>query len=371
MAGKISFKQVNNFLFGGVLIGAVLYYGRPVLVPVTFSIFLAMLFTPLSNAMERKGVKRVFSASISIIIMIIAVTGIALLLYAQARKLAGQWDRIDQRCLELAGKAQNYISDKLEISVQKQDELINKQLRSVKESTGNMVRVVVSEMAGITGMFVIVLVFTFLHLFRREKYSAFFMQLFGDEQQPDETKKVIAHVGRVAQRYLTGRVISIFIFTVLFTAGFLAIGLESAFLLAFIAALLTIVPYVGSIVGGLFPFVVALVTADLPVAIGALAVVVIIQGIDNYFIEPYIIGGEVNISAFFTILILIVGGMMWGIAGMVLFLPMLGVVKIIFDAVPHLKPYGYLIGDQEQLTPWKKLLDKIKKLFNKQEVPPL
>jgi predicted PurR-regulated permease PerM len=365
MSGKISFREVNRFLFGGVLIGAVLYYGRPVLIPVTFSIFFAMLFTPMSEAMEKRGVKRVLSASVSIIIMMVTITGIAILLYAQGRKLAEHSERIEQRCLELTEKAQNYINDKLKITVKQQDEVIRKQLQSVKESSGNMVRSVLSGIVAIGGMFVIVLVFTFLLLFQREKYSAFFMQLFGDEQQPDEAKKVIAHVGQVAQRYLTGRVISIFIFTALFTAGFFVIGLESAFLLAFIAALLTIVPYVGSIVGGLFPFAVAIVTADLSVAIGALAVVVIIQGIDNYFIEPYIIGGEVNISAFFTILILFVGGMLWGVAGMVLFLPMLGVVKIIFDAVPHLKPYAYLIGDQEQSTPWKKLLEKIKKLFNK------
>jgi predicted PurR-regulated permease PerM len=75
------------------------------------------------------------------------------------------------------------------------------------------------------------------------------------------------------------------------------------------------------------------------------AVMIIIQAIDNYFIEPYIIGGEVNLSALATILALIAGGLIWGIAGMILFIPMLGIAKIIFDNVDKLKPIGFLIGD--------------------------
>ncbi|MCZ8284421.1 MAG: AI-2E family transporter, partial [Bacteroidia bacterium] len=82
-------------------------------------------------------------------------------------------------------------------------------------------------------------------------------------------------------------------------------------------------------------------------------------------IEPYVIGGEVNISGFFTILILLVGGLIWGIAGVVLFLPLLGVAKIIFDAIPELQPYGYLIGDQAQEKQSTRLLKKLKGLFGK------
>jgi predicted PurR-regulated permease PerM len=226
----------------------------------------------------------------------------------------------------------------------------------------------VSGFVGWVGMAVIVLIFTFLFLFQREKYEAFFVQVSGGDTHPDEARKLIGRIATVAQSYLTGRVLSILIFTVLFTAGFLIVGLESAFLLAFIAALLTIIPYVGSIIGGLFPFAVALVTEDSTnAAIGALAVVIIIQGIDNYFIEPYIIGGEVNISAFFTILILLVGGLLWGVAGMILFLPMLGVAKIIFDAVPSLKAYGYLVGDQEQEKASGRIWKKLKRLFGKEK----
>jgi predicted PurR-regulated permease PerM len=368
MNDKITLKQVNRYLLLTFLVTVILYFGKPVLVPVCFAIFFAMLFTPMSNRMEKAGMRRGVSATISVLVIIVAVAGIGMLVYMQGRKLAEQFPEIEKKSQAFMHKTQDFISLKLNVPENRQDEMINKQLKSAFESSGKMFKDFVSGFVGWVGMAVIVLIFTFLFLFQREKYEAFFVQVSGGDTHPDEARKLIGRIATVAQSYLTGRVLSILIFTVLFTAGFLIVGLESAFLLAFIAALLTIIPYVGSIIGGLFPFAVALVTEDSTnAAIGALAVVIIIQGIDNYFIEPYIIGGEVNISAFFTILILLVGGLLWGVAGMILFLPMLGVAKIIFDAVPSLKAYGYLVGDQEQEKASGRIWKKLKRLFGKEK----
>jgi predicted PurR-regulated permease PerM len=315
--------------------------------------------------MEHKGMKRVFSALISVLLIMIGTAAISLLIILQTKKLAERKEDIKEKVSGFKASAHQFINEKLDIPIEKQKELISKKLNSSMESSTKFFKNFIGGIFGILGAYVLVLVFTFLFLFQRDKYEAFFIQVFGDEQKPDETKKIINHISKVSQKYLTGRMISVTIFTILFTIGNLIIGLEGAFLVGFASALLTIVPYAGSILGGIFSFCVALVTADTQVAIGALAVVVIVQTIDNYFMEPYIIGGQVNISGFFTILILLIGGLLWGIAGMVLFLPMLGVTKIIFDAIPKLKPYGYLIGDGKQKEDSSKIVEKIKKLFRK------
>jgi predicted PurR-regulated permease PerM len=365
MVGKIALKDINRFLFFGILVCAILYFAKQVLIPVAFSVFFAMLFTSLSNRMERAGVKRIFTALISLLIIVTVAAGIGALVYSQARKLAEELPEMEKKIETFKGKAQDYIGRKLNIPKEKQETLIKKQLNAMSESAGSAVKEFISGFAGLIGSAVMVLMFTFLFLYQREKYESFFIQLC-DKTPPEEAKKLIHKISKVSQGYLTGRALSVLIFTVLFTSGFLIIGLKNAFLLAFVAALLTIIPYVGSIVGGLFPFAVALITEDsTSVAVGALAVIVIIQGIDNYFIEPYIIGGEVNISGFFTILILLIGGLLWGVAGMVLFLPMLAVVKIIFDAIPEFNAYGYLIGDQKEKKPSERLKEKIKKIFGK------
>lgn len=349
----------------GILICVILYFAKRVLIPLTFAAFFAMLFTSLSNKMEKHGVKRIWTTLISMLILLIVVFGIGLLVYMQSKNLADELPLIEKKCQAFMKQTQEYISARLDVTQERQDEMIDKQVKSAGSSVQSVLKGIFAGVAGILGSFVIVLIFTFLFLLQREKYESFFIRIFTDTD-PEKSKKVIHKISRVAQSYLTGRALSILIFTVLFTTGFLIVGLKNAFLLAFVAALLTIVPYVGSIVGGLFPFAVALVTEDsTQVALGALIVVVIIQGIDNYFIEPYVIGGEVNISGFFTILILLVGGLIWGVAGMVLFLPMLGVAKIVFDEIPALKPYGYLIGDQKTEKPSAQLWNKIRKLFGK------
>jgi predicted PurR-regulated permease PerM len=324
-----------------------------------------MLFTPISNRMEKGGIKRIFSALLSLLIIVIVAFGIGTLVFVQASRLADEFPEMEKRSEQFIKKSQDYISAKLNIPKKEQDTVINKQVKSLAESSGSVVKDLLAGSLGLFASAVLVLIFTFLFLFQREKYETFFIRLMEDTPERD-SQKLIRNISKVAQSYLTGRVLSILIFTVLFTIGFLIIGLKSAFLLALIAALLTIIPYVGSIIGGLFPFAVALVTEDsMNVAVGALAVIVVIQAIDNYFIEPYIIGGEVNISGFFTILILMVGGLIWGVAGMILFLPMLGVAKIVFDAIPDLQVYGYLIGDQKKGKQSERIWKKVKGWFGK------
>ncbi len=367
MVEKISLKQVNRFLLLGVLVTTILYFAKQVLIPVTFAIFFAMLFTKLSNKMESKGVKRIITALLSLLIIIAVTFGIGALVFMQSKKLAKELPQIEEKAKKFKTNAENYISVKLDIPKEKQEELISKKIKTFMESSGDGLKNFFAGFIGMIGSAVMVLIFTFLFLYQREKYESFFIRLC-DKTQPEEAKKLIQKISTVSQSYLTGRALSILIFTALFTTGFMIIGLKNAFLLAFIAALLTIVPYVGSIVGGLFPFAVALITEDdTNVAIGALAVIVIIQGIDNYFIEPYIIGGEVSISGFFTILILLIGGLVWGVAGMILFLQMLGVAKIVFDSVPELQAYGYLIGDQKEEKTSGRIMEKIKGLFKKKK----
>jgi predicted PurR-regulated permease PerM len=116
-------------------------------------------------------------------------------------------------------------------------------------------------------------------------------------------------------------------------------------LLAGIAALLTVIPYVGTVLGGLFPVSMALLTQDVQTALWAALVMFVIQTIDNYFIEPNVVGGEVNLNALWSILSIILGSMIWGVAGMILFLPLFGIIKIVCDHVEPLQPIGYLLGE--------------------------
>ena len=194
------------------------------------------------------------------------------------------------------------------------------------------------------------LVFTYLLLFNKEKYEIFFLSLY-KEEDTEKVRNELSEITKISQSYLTGRAISMILQAVIFSAGLLIIGIKSAILLGCLAALLTILPYVGTVTGGLFPIFMSLITEDsINPTIWVVVLLVGVQTLDNYFIEPNVVGGKVHLNALFTILIILIGGLIWGAVGMILFTPMLGMIKIIFDHVETLKPYAYLIGDDEKKT---------------------
>jgi predicted PurR-regulated permease PerM len=359
----LSLKRINSILFFSVLVCVILFFAKKILIPITFAIFFAMLFAPFCNWLEKKGIKRVFTSIISILITLSVAAGIVLLVLSQGKTLAEKFPIMKEKGTKMVNDAKAFVNERFGMNEQKQDQIVGKQLKSASQSSGSLIKKSLVSFSDFITAAVLVILFMFLFLLQREKYEAFFLKLCGN-MPVDDAHAMIQRICNVSQQYLRGRIISIGIFTVCFTVGFIIVGLENAFLLAFIASVLTIIPYVGSLIGGLLPFAVALVTADnINVAIGALAVVAIVQAFDNYFIEPYIIGGGVSINGFFTILILVVGSAIWGVAGMILFIPVLGVVKVVLDSFPSLQPYGFLIGDQKGPKPSARITKILKNRF--------
>lgn len=361
----IPLSRVNEILLFIALLTVVLFYGKEIFILIIFSAFLAMLMTPLSNKLESWGVSRVFSTLISILVIIIIISLVLTLISAQIVTLTHDLPKIQQKLEEFISLTSSWVQNTFGISPEQQIEALQEQTKNAISSAGSYLTGIVTGLVTLIGGFMLILVSAFLFLLQREKYENFFVLLYKDEKRED-AKVIISKVSKIAQQYLAGRAISIIILTVFYTIGLLIIGVKNAFLLSAIAAIVTFIPYVGPIIGGLLPIFMALVTEDsFGPALGVVIVIGLAQLFDNYFIEPYVVGGNVNVSPFFTIFILIVGGLIWGIAGVILFLPLLGMVKIVFDNVQGLYPYAYLIGDQSDSSGSSRIWKKIKSIFKK------
>jgi predicted PurR-regulated permease PerM len=340
-----------------------MYFGREVLIMIVFSGFLAMLMAPLARKMENVGISRVFSTLLSVLIIVIVISAVLMLITAQIVTLTEDLPNIQNRLEELITGIQTWVEKQFGISPQQQLVALKTHAKNTISSAGSYLTGLVSGIVTFIGSFTLVLVFTFLFLLHREKYENFFVLLYNDEKR-DEAKLIMDKVSKIAQQYLAGRAISIIILTIFYTIGLLILGIKNAFLLSAIAALLTFIPYVGPVIGGVLPFFMAVVSENsFGPALGVIIVISLAQVFDNYFIEPYVVGGNVNISPFFTIFILIIGGLLWGIAGVILFLPLLGMVKIFLDNIEGLYPYAYLIGDQKDSSGSKEIWKKFKALF--------
>jgi predicted PurR-regulated permease PerM len=202
-------------------------------------------------------------------------------------------------------------------------------------------------------------VYIFLILFYHPILIEFIHKVFSASSQ-GQVSEIVSQIKNVIQRYLIGLVIEAGIMATLNTTALLILGIPYAILLGIISALVNVIPYIGGLIGVALPMIVALATKPTGwYAIYVLILFYIIQLIDNNYIVPKIVASKVKINALFSIIVVFAGSALWGIPGMFLSIPLLAIVKLIFDHIEPLKPWGFLLGDT--MPP----LLKIKRIFKK------
>jgi len=354
--------RLNKILLFTILISIGLYFGRGFFILISFSGLLAMLMTPVSNKLENHGASRVFSSVISVGIIILIFSGVIILLAAQIDNIGKELPVIMLRYEELKVEIHSWVNYSLGVSSQQ----LRVHASDAFNNAGSFLTGLIKGTFTFVGSLLLVLVFIFLFLMQRNKYENFVVMFYNAEKR-NEAKEMISKISKVAQQYLTGRLVAACIMGVLFLIGFLVIGLKNSVILSLIVAIMTIIPYVGALIGGLVPFFISIIDGSFNQSIWVVIIILLVNVIDHYIIEPYVVGGSVNISPFFTIFVLILGGLIWGIAGIVLFLPLSGILKIVFENVQGLQPYASLIGDQRDSSAHKNTWAQIKGIFSRRK----
>ncbi|WP_129714360.1 AI-2E family transporter [Pedobacter sp. SYP-B3415] len=343
--------------FGG------LYFAKPFLVPLALAAVFSMLFIRLCNWFERKGLSRGVSAFFCLLIFVLAACVVAGLLYWQLGSLTENIDGMKKRLTEMLGRAREWVNSKAGISYGQQQKLI----KEGNGQAGNMLAGFAGGLFSVGVNTVLVLVYMYLCLFYRSHIKQFILKLVPDDQET-KTREIVHEAGRVAQRYLSGLGAMIGMLWVLYGIGFSIAGVESALFFAVLCGLLEIVPFVGNLAGNTITVLAVIGQGgDTTMILSVIGVYFVVQFLQTYILEPLIVGEQVNINPLFTIMGIVLGEAVWGVAGMILAIPLLGILKIVCDRVPALKPYGFLIGPEK---PWKRndgLLKKITKLFRKSE----
>jgi predicted PurR-regulated permease PerM len=343
--------------------------GRELFIPLSLGILLSFLLMPVSRALEKKRVPRIPAILLSIFLMVLTLSALIFFLSSQFLSFSEEIPMLRDRLNEKFIFIQKYISENYNISEQAQIEWIKEQLAGALSSSG----AVFSNLFSATGSFLasvaLIPIYIFFFIYYRSKIMGF-VKMVTPAEKHEWIEGVMHSTSRVSQKYLTGLLIDIIILSILNSVGFLILGINHAILLGVVAAILNIIPYIGVLIGSIFPIAMALLTHDsVWVAIGALGVCVFVQFLDNNFITPNIVGSAVSINPLATIIALLVGGMIWGVAGMMLFIPFLGMLKVILDNVDSLKPFGYLIGEEHFLKKKKVKFFKINLHPDKEKDP--
>ncbi|HXH99046.1 MAG TPA: AI-2E family transporter [Sphingobacteriaceae bacterium] len=357
---KFTLPKSINYLLFFILLTVILYYSREFLIPIAFGSLLAMLFLPLSNRFERLGANRGVATVLCIIIFLLVIAGLIMLLSWQLSDIAQDITQMQQRASSFIEQARKYISETFQIAPEKQKALIQKQ-----QSSGDAGKLAGSILTGALSMlvnFILVLVYVFLFMYFRRHLKNSLLKMVPDGERKN-TEVIVHDASKVAQKYLSGLATMIVILWIMYGIGFTLIGVKSAIFFAILCGLLEIIPFVGNITGTALTMLMVLSQGgNTQMILGVFIIYFIIQFIQSYILEPLVVGAEVNINPIFTILVLVGGELIWGIPGLILAIPILGIVKIICDPIEPLKPYGFLMGQEKKKkddSPWVKKLKKV------------
>lgn len=329
-----------------ILIGLYLFFYflfllKEILVPLAFAALIAILLNPLCNRLERFRIPKVWAISLSLLIAALVLAGLFYFLSSQISQFGELLPTLKTRSQELMGEFQQWISQKLGVSMQKQTDMLHKLSDNGQQYLGHTL----GSIFGVLGVFFLLPVYTFLLLLYKNQLVNFIYESFGSENK-DHVQDVLQSTKGAIQSYIAGLLIETAIIAVLNSSALLILGVKYAILLGTIGAILNLIPYIGGLIAIALPVMIATVTNDnftTPLLI--VGVYLLIQFIDNHLIVPKVVASKVSINALISIVVVLMGGALWGVSGMFLSIPFVAILKIIFDHIEGLKPWGKLLGD--------------------------
>jgi predicted PurR-regulated permease PerM len=329
-------------IFGLTLTAYALFNLRGVFAPIAFSLIMAMLLNPLANKLQQKGLGKLLAISLSMLFGFLLIAGVMYFISDQIMHFSDNLPALKIKFNQHLVQIHHWIAINFNLPVSKQQKMVSDAMSDSKALVGSALGGVLNTV----GFFVLVPVYIFLFLFYKNLFLNFFHESFS-EDSAGRVSEVLNETKKAIQSYMVGLLLEALVVAVLNSVALLILGVDYAILLGIICALVNMLPYIGGIVATLLPMLVASVTKDgLSVQIGIVIANVIIQFTDNHFLVPLLVSSRVKINAFFSIVIVLLGGALWGVAGMFLSIPFLAILKIIFDRLPEMKPWGKLLGDE-------------------------
>ncbi len=345
-------------IVGIIGIFAILYIGRSIFVPLVFATLLAILMNPLVNFLCNKGLNRILAITVVVLASIGLFVALVWFISWQATMFSDTFSNMEGKFKELYQQIVDWVSQSFKLQPEQVNAWFNKTRTQLSEGAGNMVGQTLSVVGGLLAFTLLLPIYVFLILYYKTLLLEFIAQLFAHEKHA-VVVEVLSETKTLIQSYLVGLLMDMAIVATLNSAGLLIIGVQYAILIGLLGALLNLIPYIGGIVAVSIPLLIALATEDDPsrAVFSILILYSVVQLLDNNFIVPRIVASKVKINALASIVIVLIGAALWGIPGMFLSIPLIAILKVIFDRVEPLKPFGFLLGDN--MPPVTKQIFKI------------
>ncbi len=365
----INFKELPFYihftvkLFMVLLLGLLIIYAKNIVVPLAFSILLSILLLPVSNFLVQK--LRFPKIPANLIVVLFALAFIAFIVYIfshQVARFLNDVPSIKQHLESHYETLQYWIQQKFHFSTSEQQQMIQKATGNVKSTGTAFLGQTFFTITQTLFYVIMVAIYTFLILVYRQLIRRFLVAVFNNVQER-QVSEVLSESKIIVQKYMVGLITEMGIIAILNSTVLLIIGVKYAIFLGVFSAVLNIIPYLGIIMGLIFTSLVTLTTSpQLSDILWIFISFETIHFLDANVLMPRIVGSKVKINALITILGVVIGGTMLGLPGIFLALPTIAILKIIFDRIDTLKPWGDLFGDEQQAQGQGRIYKKIAKI---------
>lgn len=345
---KLPFYAKGAFLLiGFYLLVYMLSIGQEIILPILYAAIITVLLSPLVDFMVKKKVNRILAVSILLFISTLVFSTLVVLIAWRITALDADLPELISRFETILDQLVHWISEQFHIREWAVNLWVSDSKKELLNGSNAAIGVTFTAMSGFLATMVLTPVYVFLMLVYEPHLVQFVHRLFA-KTNIEQVDKVVKDVNGIVKNYLFGLFIQFIIVTVLDIAGLLLLGIEYAVVLGIIGGLLNLIPYLGGMMTMFLFALIALITKPPVFVLYVIILYGIIQFIDNNLIVPKVLGSKVKLNALVSVFAVIAGGMLWGIPGMFLSIPLVAIIKLIFDLFESLKPWGFLMGEPEE-----------------------
>ena len=334
--------------------------GKSILAPLIFALLFSVLLLPVCGFLERRlRFPRSLASLVSVLLLVLSLVGLLYLVGSQIDSLADDWPKFKQQVLTSVDSLQHWISVKFHIRIKQQMTYVNTATSKLLETGSSVIGDVLVSFSSLLVFLVFILIDTFFLLYYRRLIIKFLVAVFREENSV-LVYDIIAEIQTRIRQYILGLLLEMVIVATASGLALWILGVEYALLLGLLIGLFNLIPYIGIACALVLSTVVTFASAGTAKLVLVICTILGIHLVDSNVLLPVIVGSKVRINALITILAVIVGENVWGITGTFLAIPVIAIIKIVFDRIEPLKPWGMLLGDERDEKQPEPLKQEIK-----------
>ncbi|WP_018612264.1 AI-2E family transporter [Segetibacter koreensis] len=339
MSAKADSTEVTKYLALSLMVILLLYFFSTLFVPMFYGLFIAILLYPACKKLEQRGWPKTASIAFGLFLVIILFSALLFVLVLQVDAFLIDLPQIQIKLEPFLQKWQQWLTNNFNIAVTSQNEWLENSIKQFASNIGLLFRTTLNT------VFILFLtpVFSALFLYNRSNFVLFVTKLFADNNI--RIRAILNETVHTYFNFIKGMILVYIIVGILNSIGLIALGIRHAILFGFLTAIMTIIPYVGIFISALLPISVAWITKDsIWYPIGVTAVFSFVQYLEANVIFPRVVASQLNVSTWATLVAILIGNILWGVAGMILFIPFVGILKIVSDNIPELQLLNILLA---------------------------